>query len=106
MKEELLKIINHYRVENQQRKLNEEVFELQEAIIRKEYLPNEKDVDPELFAMNLEIEKAKEHIEEELADVMVLLTQIKYYYELDNERIKEIMKQKVNRQLDRMKQGE
>ena len=104
MKDKLLKIINHYGIKHQQRKLNEEVFELQEAIIRKEYLPNEKDVDPELFAMNLELEQAKENIEEELADVLVILSQIKYYYELDSERIKEIMKQKVDRQLDRMKE--
>lgn len=32
MKEKLLKIINHYGVNNQQRKLAEEHFELQEAI--------------------------------------------------------------------------
>ena len=32
MDEQLLKIINHYGINNQQRKLEEEIFELQEAI--------------------------------------------------------------------------
>ena len=32
MQEELLKIINHYGVDNQLKKINEEVFELIEAI--------------------------------------------------------------------------
>lgn len=33
MEEKLLKIINNYGVDNQQRKLAEEVFEFQEAVI-------------------------------------------------------------------------
>ena len=33
MKNNLLKIINHYGISNQLKKLSEEIFELQEAII-------------------------------------------------------------------------
>ena len=100
--EKLLKIINHYGVNNQQRKLQEEVFELNEAIIRKEYLPNEKDVDEELFGVNMEIEKAKEDITEEIADVMVMLEQFRLYYDISVGNIKEVMKYKINRQIERI----
>lgn len=86
MKEDLLKIIEHYGVNHQQRKLNEEVFELIEAL---------RDYN---FRYVL-----KEHVEEEFADVMVLLSQFKYYYELDDKRIKKIMEEKIARQLERIK---
>ena len=88
MKEDLLKIIKHYGVNNQQRKLQEEIFELQEAII--EY---------ELDETGLE---TKKHIEEEFADVCVILEQFKAYYNLDNDKIVDIMYKKIERQLNRM----
>ena len=96
MKEDLLKIIYHYGVDNQQRKFNEEVFELQEAIFKFEhgtYL-GEPIVNSE--------GKAIAHIAEEIADVSVILNQFKEYYSISDEEIEKIMKQKVNRQLDRM----
>ena len=40
MKENLLQIINHYGIKSQQRKLQEEVFELQQGIM---YLANADD---------------------------------------------------------------
>lgn len=88
MKEDLLKIIKHYGVNNQQRKLQEEIFELQEAII--EY---------ELDETGLE---TKKHIEEEFADCMVVLEQFKAYYNLDNDKIVDIMYKKIERQLNRI----
>jgi NTP pyrophosphatase (non-canonical NTP hydrolase) len=100
VKEKLLKIIRHYGLKHQLRKLNEEVFELIEAIgdYEEDYIRVDCD---ENFAQQM-----KNHIEEEFADVMVLLSQIKHYYELDSEKIRKIMKHKINRQLDRMKRGE
>jgi NTP pyrophosphatase (non-canonical NTP hydrolase) len=88
LKNNLLKIIRHYGLKNQLRKLNEEVFELIEAIR-----------DTRFFF-------SKTHIEEEFADVMVLLSQIKHYYNLDSNKLKKIMDYKINRQLERMKKGE
>lgn len=97
MKNDLLKIINHYEVDNQLKKLNEEIFELIEAIrdYEEDYIKVDCD---DYFTQHL-----KKHIEEEFADVMVLLSQIKYYYELDSERIKKIMEEKIVRQLERIK---
>ena len=95
MKEDLLKIINNYGISNQLKKLSEETFELQEAIIDAEY-------NRYVGVIRKPGEKAIEHIEEEFADVCVVLEQFKAYYNLDNDRIVEIMKQKIDRQLDRI----
>lgn len=66
---------------HQQRKLEEEVYELQEAIIKGD---------------------DKEHIAEELADVCVLLMQITNYFKLDVPSIDKIMEMKIDRQIERI----
>ena len=71
MKDKLLQIINRYGIEHQQRKLQEEVFELQQAIIKYEYVDFTE----------------LEDITEELADVQVMLKQFQYYYEITDEEI-------------------
>lgn len=88
MEEKLLKIINHYGINNQLRKLNEEVFELEEAIINGELL----DLDDETV----------NHITEEIADCMVILSQFKEYYDIDGRGILRIMNEKIERQLGRI----
>lgn len=94
MEEKLLKIINHYKVIPQLKKLSEEVFELQEAIInyQDEYSLCDKN---ELYT--------KKHIAEELADVMVLLCQFKEFYRIDSNEILKMMNMKIDRQLERIK---
>lgn len=93
MKENLLKIINYYGVNNQQRKLAEEVFELQEAIT---IFDNDYET--------LNIENEINHIAEEIADVLNLIEQFMYYYDIDfNEQVLEIKHLKVIRQLERIK---
>lgn len=82
---EYLKIINHFGVNPQQRKLQEEVFELQEAITKFEN--NVGDV---------------REIEEELADVYVLLKQFKEYYEINDEVLMLNIRNKLNRTLERV----
>ena len=97
MEEKLLKIINHYGVNHQQRKLQEEVFELQEAIITNELI---KSVEYEIPLT--EIVGTKELITEELADVMVLLEQIKLYFGITSREVTEIFWSKVDRQIVRI----
>lgn len=92
MKESLLKIINHYGVNAQQRQLAEEVFELQEAITA-----YENDYE------GLNMGNDTNHIAEEIADVAVLLNQFIDYYDLDSEKIQEIANYKIRRQLERIK---
>ena len=97
MKEDLLKIIKHYGINSQQRKLEEEVFELQEAITTHE-LKQSVEYDIPLT----EIVGTKEHITEELADVLVLLGQIIHYYDIDKKEIEKLLKYKIGRQLRRI----
>ena len=75
------KIINHYGVNAQLKKLTEEVYEFEEAVLEKHN---------------------KEHITEEIADVFVILSQFIVKFNLDEDKIMEIMEQKVNRQIKRM----
>lgn len=98
MKEDLLKIIQHYGVNAQQRQLAEEVFELQEAITTHEVKKFSSSGIP-----ITEIVETREHIAEEIADVMVMLNQFKAYYDIPNEMILVFMRGKVNRQLERIK---
>lgn len=81
MDKKILEIINHYGVKNQLKKLSEEIYELQEAIL---------------------LNDSREHIVEEFADVNVLLEQIMVFYDLKPEDLLEVMKYKVNRQLGRI----
>ena len=98
MKEDLLKTIKHYGVNAQQRQLAEEVFELQEAITTHEVKKFSSSGIP-----ITEIVETREHIAEEIADVMVLLNQFKAYYGIPNETILVFMRGKVDRQLERIK---
>ena len=76
------KIIEHYGVNNQLKKLTEEVYELQESILEQHNI---------------------EHILEEYADVEVILEQIKQFFNLDDEKIELIKDYKVARQLYRIR---
>lgn len=99
MREKLLKIINNYGVIPQLKYLQSEVFEFNEAIIQKEYPAIAKDKKPRELK-----EYEKKHIQEEFADLMVMLEQFKVYYNLSNEDIMETMKYKIERQLKRIEE--
>lgn len=89
MQERLLKIIKHYGVKPQLKYFQSELFELNEAIINAEYSPfkDENDI---------------EHITEEIADVLVMLSQFKEYYHIEEKDILKIMEEKIERQLKRI----
>lgn len=91
MKEDLLKIINHYGINKQLKYIHTEYFELDEAIM--DYITRDENM-----------YKDREHIAEEIADVMVMLKQFQYYYGIDNKEIEAIMRSKVERQLKRIEQ--
>jgi NTP pyrophosphatase (non-canonical NTP hydrolase) len=88
MENDYLKIINHFGVNNQQRKLQEEVFELQEAITKYEAGIGDK-----------------EAIKEELADVLLILKQLKWFYQLSPLNVLLMARKKRKRTLKRMKEG-
>lgn len=91
MKEDLETIINHYGVKKQLKYIHSEYYELDEAILANWY-----DVDGVTDVGYVE------HIREEIADVMVMLKQIQYYYEIPDEEIEDVMKYKVQRQIERI----
>lgn len=75
------KIINHYGINAQLKKLSEEVYEFEEAVLEKH---------------------DKEHITEEIADIFVILQQFKEKYNIEEAEINKVMKYKVDRQLRRI----
>lgn len=99
MKEELKQIIEHYGVMPQLKYFQSEVYELGEAIW--EYQSSGWDFDYE-DCEELE-KKYSNHIAEEIADVTVMLKQFQYYYEIEDKEIEEVMKFKIKRQLERIK---
>lgn len=109
MNEKLRKIINYYGIDSQLKYLQTEVFELNKAIIE-----NRNIGAIETFAIQVtnllkkiksgdSVDCSKEHITEELADVMVMLKQIQLFYNIPTKDIKKVMVNKTNRQLERIK---
>ena len=100
MKENLLRIINYYGVIPQLKYFQSEVFELNQAIIEYEdeqslkELLNIKMVDSDI--------SNKKHITEEVADVLVMLLQFIYYFDLESKEIEKVFNYKINRQLNRI----
>lgn len=90
------KIIKHYGIIPQLKYFQSEVFELSEAIIQMEYPAIGHK--PEVL-----VELEKKHIAEEIADCLVMIRQFKEYYDISNDKIKNVMKYKVKRQLERIK---
>lgn len=109
MKKDLLKIINNYGLNEQLKYMQSEIYELNEAVIRhQEHLRNPIDVvlnalEPAFaFVGNREPDDNLKSIKDELADVMVMLKQIQYYFNISDSDIVDIMKYKIDRQLKRI----
>lgn len=80
-----LEIIKHFGVKSQLKKLNEEVYEFIEAV-------ND-------FAQE---EGSKEHVEEELADIIVVLSGYIKLYDLNKNNIKKMINFKLDRTIERI----
>ena len=92
-RDRIKKIINHYGIMKQLKYLHTEYFELDQAIIDYENLKD----------FNISDKKyLKNHIKEEVADVLLMIDQFITYYGLDFDEISEIMEYKMNRQLERI----
>lgn len=108
MNKKLRKIINHYGIDKQLKYFQSEVFELNEAIIKRRNtgiiesitIGITNAVAPLLNTKN--VDYSKEHIKEEIADVMVMLKQMQLYYNISDADVKEVMKFKVDRQIERI----
>lgn len=93
MNEAIRKIADHYGLNAQLNVATEELAELIQAIARFRRV-NENDM--------LELARRKNLVAEEIADVEVMLAQIKYLMKID-ERVEAVAKYEIERQLKRMK---
>ena len=100
MKSKVLKIINNYGVISQLKYIQTEMFEFIEAIMILEHY--EEFANDQDYQTTLKQQKA--HIEEEYADLTMMLEQFKEYYYLDEDNIQRIKEQKIERQLKRIEE--
>jgi NTP pyrophosphatase (non-canonical NTP hydrolase) len=98
-REKLKLIINEYGVLKQMKYFQSEVYELTEAIIMNEYDHeiNEKDAELPLYD-----EEMIKHIEEEIADVLVMINQFKEYYHISDKALNNTYNYKIERQIERI----
>ena len=97
MKDKERQIISHYGLSHQLKHMQTEMFEFIEAIIEREIHWN---FDTEIQ----DIRPLDKHIEEEYADLTMMLEQFKEYYNLDEDNIQRIKEQKIERQLKRIEE--
>lgn len=101
MDKDLLKIIENYGISNQLKKLNEELYEFQEAVLSYNLLKTiNEDFKDEVLEKNTEyIYKC---VLEEYADLCVLLSQFELYFDLNENEVLQVMRNKVDKQLKRI----
>lgn len=99
MNNKLLEIINHFGIDNQLKKLNEECYELIEAIRDYEDMYMKCDCDSQY------LKNEKKHLTEELSDCLILLNQFKNYYKITDEELNNMINHKIQRTLERIKNG-
>lgn len=99
MKEKERQIINYYGVIPQLKYMQTEMFEFIDAVLAYE---NQVPYCDRIWDKNL-INYFKKHIEEEYADLTMMLEQFKEYYHLNEDYIQRIKDYKIERQLDRIK---
>ena len=98
MKAEIKKIARHYGIRRQTLKTLEELNELGAEL---RWLAN-LNIEPLHLVSVEEIDKQLAKVCEEIADVEVMIAQLKFLFDCD-EQVETIKKFKVNRELERMK---
>lgn len=93
-----LEIINHFGVRNQMKKCNEEMFEFLEAVDNYEDGMLEME-NPHAYIGEGELHILREHVVEELGDVMLLLTQFIGLYQIEPDELNASMDYKLDRTL-------
>ena len=94
-------IMEHYGYGNQLKKFNEESFEVIEAVMN---LEMQIVTCCECGCSEVHTVREREHLEEEIADTLVLLNQFIYYYYLNESNIMDMVYKKIDRQLSRIEE--
>lgn len=98
MKSDILEFCKHYGAKHQIKRVQTEIFELGNAIMDYE---NAKE---SIYCQDFD--KLRDHVAEEFGDVMIMLYQIILSYGITDGQIQEHMKRKIERQKERIKNGE
>ena len=101
LNEKLKSIIEYYGYRNQLKKFNEESFEVIEAVMD---LEEQILTCCECGCSGQHTKHEREHLEEEIADALVLLNQFIYYYDLNENNIMDTVYKKTDRQLARIEE--
>lgn len=99
--EAIKKIADNYGFSEQSRQLYEEMAELIIAT-NKAYRLQKSNACPFFDEVAMERKNAFNNVIEEIADVTIMLEQIKYLLSISDTDINEIIEQKLNRQLERI----
>lgn len=98
MRSDILGFCKHYGAKHQIKRAQTEIFELGNAIMDYE---NAKE---SIYCQDFD--KLRDHVAEEFGDVMIMLYQIILSYGITDEQIKSHMLRKIERQKERIKNGE
>lgn len=104
-KDAIKEISENNRFDEASRQLFEEVGELIVAV-NKVYRLKKSNVCPCFYEVAIEMKNAMDNVIEEIADVTIMLEQIKYLLRISDNNINEIIEQKLNRQLERIEKNE
>ena len=88
---DIFEIANYYGYESQSNQLIEELSELIQAICKKKRVANK-------FSAYDEMEEANDNLIEEIADVEIMLENVKYLLCINQRYIEKIKMQKIERQ--------
>lgn len=99
MIEDIKTIADHYGYENQSKQLIEEMAELMVAINKYDRVDKSDIITVKEY---LNVEYLLDNIQEEIADVEVMLSQIKYLLDCQD-KVEQVKQEKIKRQLDRMR---
>lgn len=104
-------ILNYFGIKKQLKKFNEEVFELNETVIR---FLNKGGIESAIEnishtiagLLNIEPTDYKKNIKEELADVYLMLKQIQLHFNISEEELQKNISYKVSRTINRIEKLE
>lgn len=100
-----LDIINHFGLRAQMKKLNEEIYELLEAIDLYDDATVEQEGHDEPFYTIAEMDIFRDHVVEEMGDVLILLTEFLARYDIKKYELDKWMDYKLERTQERIKIG-
>lgn len=105
MKDKIKKITSHYDFSNQVMQLSEECAELIQAVNKYRRFRGSKNSRDEILTSTEDSNMLIQSIVEEIADVEIMLEQMKVLLNLSNEAVEGVKNIKVNRELARIKEG-